>query len=128
VKPPRSGWSHTANWSPNLDDELRRRGLTYRDIVSVLAGKCQVQDSASALRDFVRSRSWGRKKSSDRGGADRMRRGIWAAPGQKSSTDEEVRRVKAPQPVRKPEEDIDFDFDRTQPLHLITEDKGAADE
>jgi len=47
-----------------LIDELRRRGLTYRDIAAILAEKCQFQVSKSAINDFVRARSR-RKGNSD---------------------------------------------------------------
>ena len=100
----------------------------------MLAEKCQVRVSASALHDFVRSRSLGKKKSAGQVAADQMKRGmiapngIWATPGQRSSADEKTRPVKARQRVRKPKDDIDFDYDPTQPLHLIPQDKLGRDD
>lgn len=47
-----------------LVDELRRRGLTYRDSAGILAEECQRQVSESAINDFVRVRSR-RKRTSD---------------------------------------------------------------
>jgi hypothetical protein len=38
-------------------EELRRRGRTYRDIAAILAEKCELRVSASAIHDFVRTRS-----------------------------------------------------------------------
>ena len=40
-----------------LIDELRRRRRTYREIVSMLAEKCDLQVSISTLHDYVRAKS-----------------------------------------------------------------------
>ena len=48
-KPPRSRLEPYAE----LIDGLRRRGRTYRDVVEILAEKCQLQVSISTLHDFL---------------------------------------------------------------------------
>ena len=57
-KPPRS------RLTPYLEfiEELRRLGRTYRDIAAILAEKCQLNVSASAIYDFVRIHSRGKTK------------------------------------------------------------------
>jgi hypothetical protein len=44
-------------WNPRseLIDELRRRRRTYREIVSVLAEKCDLRVSISTIHDFCAS-------------------------------------------------------------------------
>jgi len=51
-KPPRS------RMEPNreLIDELRRVGRTYREISAILAEKCELRVTGSAVHDFVRRR------------------------------------------------------------------------
>jgi IS30 family transposase len=46
-----------------LIDELRRRRRTYREIVSVLAEKCDVRVSISTIHDFVQAKSKEAKKA-----------------------------------------------------------------
>src|SRR5271170_6326853 len=52
-KPPRSRLEPYSA----LIDELRRRRRTYREIVSILAEKCDLQVSISTIHDFVRAKS-----------------------------------------------------------------------
>jgi IS30 family transposase len=52
-KPPRSRLEPYSD----LIDELRRRRRTYREIVSVLAEKCNLRVSISTIHDFVRAKS-----------------------------------------------------------------------
>jgi IS30 family transposase len=52
-KPPRSRLEPYSE----LIDELRRRRRTYREIVSILAEKCDLQVSISTIHDFVRAKS-----------------------------------------------------------------------
>lgn len=58
VKPPRSRLAPYAEFI----EELRRLGRTYRDIAAILAEKCQLNVSASAIHDFVRIHSRARRK------------------------------------------------------------------
>ena len=51
-KPPRSRLEPYSE----LIDELRRRRRTYREIVDVLAEKCNLRASISTLHDFVRAK------------------------------------------------------------------------
>lgn len=46
-----------------LINELRRRRRTYREIVSVLAEKCDVKVSISTIHDFVRAKTKEAKKA-----------------------------------------------------------------
>jgi hypothetical protein len=43
-------------------DELRRRGLTYREIVQILAEKCQLNVASSTVIRFVHARSQANRK------------------------------------------------------------------
>ena len=52
-KPPRSRLEPYSE----LIDELRKRRRTYREIVSVLAEKCDLRVSISTIHDFVRAKS-----------------------------------------------------------------------
>ena len=52
-KPPRSRLEPY----DELIDEMRRRGRSYREIVSVLAEKCDLRVSISTIHDFVRAKS-----------------------------------------------------------------------
>ena len=58
-KPPRSRLEPYSE----LIDELRRRRRTYREIVSVLAEKCNLRASISTLHDFVRAKEKEAKKA-----------------------------------------------------------------
>jgi len=61
-KPPRSRLEPYRE----LIDELRRRGRTYREIVRILAEKCQLQVSRSTVNDFVLVRYRAKRKSPKR--------------------------------------------------------------
>lgn len=58
-KPPRSRLEPYRE----LIDELRQRRRTYREIVSVLAEKCDLRVSISTIHDFVRAKSKEAKKA-----------------------------------------------------------------
>lgn len=131
-KPPRSRLEQYRD----LIDELRQRGWTYREIVGVLADKCQLRVSISTLHDFVRLRSQGKRTSAKRAASNEARasaiepKGGVVGSGQMAADDEEVRRRIAALKARKPEAtpSIDeFDFDPTQPLRLITLEKPTSD-
>jgi hypothetical protein len=118
-----------------LIDELRRRGLTYRDIAGILAGKCQLQISKSAINDFVRARSRRKRNAARRFATDTLIAAQIASKAAsvdsayKPSEDEVRQRIaafKARRPVTTPPLD-DFHFDPTQPLRLITGGKPASD-
>jgi hypothetical protein len=112
-------------------DELRRRGLTYRDIAGILAEKCQLQVSKSAINDFVRVRSRQKRNTARRIAIDAMivdpivPKATTVASAQKPSEDEVRQRIaafKARKPVTTPSRDT-FHFDPSEPLRLITREK-----
>lgn len=118
-----------------LIDELRRRGLTCRDIAAVLAEKCQFQVSKSAVNNFVRARLRRKRNFARRAATDAM----IAAPiapkaaivdsAQKPIEDEVRQRIaalKARKPVTTASLD-DFHFDPIQPLRLIARGKPGSD-
>jgi IS30 family transposase len=119
-----------------LIDELRQRGWTYREIVGILADKCQLTVSISTLHDFVRLRSLGKRPSAKRAAPDGSNaariepKGGVVGSGQKAADDEEIRRriaaLKARKSAATPSLD-NFDFDPAQPLRLITPGKPASD-
>ena len=130
-KPPRSRLEPYGE----LIDGLRRRGRTYRDVVEILAEKCQLQVSISTLHDFLRARSRGNRNSARRIAAETTMAtpvAPKAASGefpQKPSEDEGRRRIaalKARKPVTTPPRD-DFHFDPNEPLRLITREKPEPD-
>jgi IS30 family transposase len=131
-KPPRSRLESYRE----LIDELRQRGWTYREIVGILADKCQLSVSISTLHDFVRLRSLGKRTSAKRAATDEGKttsiepKGGVVSSGQRAADDEEVRRRIAAFKDRKaattPSRD-DFHFDASQPLRLITPEKPASD-
>jgi hypothetical protein len=118
-----------------LIDGLRRRGRTYRDVVEILAEKCQLQVSISTLHDFLRARSRRNRNSARRTAADAMIAtpiALKAAAGesvQKPSEDEVRQRIaalKARKSVTTASRD-DFHFDPSEPLRLITREKPGSD-
>ena len=84
-----------------LLDELRRRGLTYRDIAAILAEKCEFHVSKSAINDFVRAQSRRKGNSAKRIAIDAMivtpmvPRATTMASAQKPSEDEVRQRIAA---------------------------------
>jgi hypothetical protein len=130
-KPPRSRLEPYGE----LIDGLRRRGRTFRDIVEILAEKCQVQVSISTLHDFLRARSCRNRNSARRIAADATIANPIASKSaggesvQKPSEDEVRQRIaafKARKPVTTPSRD-DFHFDPNEPLRLITREKPGSD-
>jgi hypothetical protein len=115
-----------------LIDELRHRGLTYRDIADILTDELQLRVPKSTVNDFVRARSRRRRNAARR----ISRRVALPTPtvpkaatlysGQGPS-EEEVRQRIAALKARKPTTkcDNDFYFDPTEPLRLI--DPGKQD-
>jgi hypothetical protein len=119
----------------DLIDEFRRRGLTCRDIVAVLAEKCQFQISKTAVNNFVRARFRRKQECTKRptsaakivapGGA----KIVQVDSAQRAGEDDFQRRItalKARKKVTPPSLD-DFHFDPTQPLRLITREKQGPD-
>ncbi len=114
-----------------LVDELRRQGLTCRDIAAVLAQKCQFQTPKSAVNNFVRARARRRRNASRR-----ISRSVGMPPpvvrkpatlhSGKGPSDDEVRQRIAALKARKPataSPDSGFYFDPTEPLRLIRSGK-----
>ncbi len=131
-KPPRS----RLETYRELIDELRQRGWTYRDLVGVLADRCQLSVSISTLHDFVRLRSLGKRTSAKRATTDEVKattiepKGGVVGSDRKAADDDEVRRRIAALKARKaatPSSIGEFDFDPTQPLRLITLGKPTSD-
>jgi hypothetical protein len=130
-KPPRSRLEPYGE----LIDGLRRRQRTYRDIVEILAEKCQLRVSISTLHDFLRARSRRNKNFARRMAADAPVANL-IPPGavgresvQKPSEDEVRQRIaafKARKPVTTRSRD-DFHFDPNEPLRLIKREKPQPD-
>ena len=133
-KPPRSRLEPYTE----LIDELRRRRRTYREIVSVLAEKCDLRVSINTIHDFVRAKSKEAKKaarllrtavpSADIHNPDPIppRRGV-PQLNQGNPTAEEVQRRIAAlkqrkvQPATNPSEG--FQYNPDEPLRLLTPGK-----
>ena len=105
-------------------DELRGRGLTYRNISDILTAELQFQVPKSTVNDFVRERSRRRRNA-----ARRISRitipapivPIATVPPTQGPSEDEVRRRIAALKARKPAatpSDNGFYFDPTEPLRL----------
>jgi hypothetical protein len=114
-----------------LVDELRHKGLTCRDIAAVLAQKCQLQTSKSAVNNFVRAQARRRRNASRQvSRLAGMPPPVVPKPATLHSghgrSDDEVRQRIAALKARKPatsSPDNGFYFDPTEPLRLIERGK-----
>jgi hypothetical protein len=128
-KPPRSRMDPYRE----LIDELRRVGRTYREISAILAEKCELRVTASAVHDFVR-----RRRKNDRRAewsewklptANRPTSGKTARRGafDKSIVEQRIAVLKRkgaepkPLPAR-------FAFDGDEPLRLMQSDEKLCEE
>ncbi len=125
---------HRSSLAPYSDliDELRRRGLPYREIAQILAEKCQLSVAWTTIIRFVHLRSRTQKvasvrKATKHNGAALVSsdaNGIlvrkFQAP-QPNPSDDEVRQriasLKARPPQSPKHEDV-FQYDPDEPLHL----------
>jgi len=116
-----------------LIDELRERGLTYRDISDILTAELQFHVPRSTVNDFVRGRTRRRRNATRR---------IWRSgatpapivpksatvPPNRGPSEDEVRRriaaLKARKPTPEPAAD-GFHYNPDEPLRLI--DPGKRD-
>jgi predicted TIM-barrel fold metal-dependent hydrolase len=114
-----------------LIDELRERGLTYRDISDILTAEFQFQVPKSTVNDFVRERSRRRRNA-----ARRISRiaipapivPIATVPPRQGPSEDEVRRRIAALKARKPGTEPathGFHYNPDEPLRLI--DPGKRD-
>jgi hypothetical protein len=114
-----------------LIEQLRQRGLTYRDISEILTKELQVQVPKSTVNDFVRTQARERRNAARRL-SRRESTSTPAAPklSSPSSTqrpsDDKVRQkiaeLKARKPVAEPAAD-GFQYNPDEPLRLINPDK-----
>jgi hypothetical protein len=124
-KPPRSRLDPHAD----LIDELRRRGLTYREIARVLAENCQVQSAPSNIYYFVRLRARKAKQVKARQ-AKQTEAGMLGASklvhSHMGNLPPDVAQRNADLKARKPSPQAPtegFSFDPEEPLRLITSEK-----
>jgi len=108
-----------------LIGELRRRKRTYREIVSILAEKCDLHVSVSTLHDFVRLRSRAALKhpraTRPRNVGSQMLPHAKLRPEESSPTDDVQRRISALRERAAPTErhpSQRFDYDPNEPLRL----------
>jgi hypothetical protein len=120
-KPPRSRLAPYREFI----EELRWVGRTYRDIAAILAGKCQLNVSASAIHDFVRIHGGGQRKRSARNLEGRRSS---ARPEREPAdnivkTDsnlsmrERILALKLSEQTSQPDREV-FQFDASEPLRL----------
>jgi len=129
-KPPRSRLEPYAE----LIIELRRRKRTYREILNVLAEKCDLPISISTLHDFVRMKAKEARKAGNvlRTAAPRARDDNHGAAALRAATpktaedrpsDEEVRRriaaLKARPKSAPVEPSKQFEYNPDEPLRLL---------
>jgi hypothetical protein len=111
-------------------EELRHLGRTYREIAAILAEKCQVRVSSSAVHEFARARSQRQYKTSPRASSGlkepKKTRMFRKAEGEEVravvlASDDDVRRkiaaLRVEQKVAKPTPER-FQFDPTEPLRI----------
>ena len=120
-----------------LNEELRRRGRTYREIAHILGEKCQVQVTAGGVHNFVRTRFRVRRKPTKRIAADPVKTapsaigtGVMDSAQKASAADKVQRRIlalKARKPVTRAAS-TEFQFDPTQPLWLKKPGKPTTDQ
>jgi hypothetical protein len=110
-----------------LIDELRGRGLTYRDISDILTDELQFHIPKSTINDFVRERYRRRRNAARQISRHEAipppilakRAVMHSGPG---PSENEVQQRIAAMKARKPatvSSDNDFYFDPTEPLRLI---------
>jgi len=120
----------------DLIDELRGRGLTYRDIADILTDELRLHVPKSTVNDFVRERARKRRNAARQ---ISRRIGIPTPIVPKTATlhaeygqsDDEVRQRIAALKARKPAttpSDNGFFFDPSEPLRLIDPGKQKPDE
>lgn len=111
----------------DLIDELRERGLTYRDISDILTAELQFQVPKSTVNDFMRKRSRRRRNAARRISrrveipAPIVPKSATVPPGRGPSEDEVRRRIaalKARKPATEPATD-GFHYNPDEPLRLI---------
>jgi hypothetical protein len=110
-----------------LIGELRLRGWTYRDIVSILAEKCQVRVSVSTVHDFVRGRTTRESPQRQPSATAKANANVVKARSPRVNAleerplmDEVRRRITALKlPVALPKATpMQFQFDPNEPLHV----------
>jgi hypothetical protein len=120
----------------DLIDELRGRGLTYRDIADILTDELRLHVPKSTVNDFVRERAR-RRRNAARQISCRVGKPtpIVAKPAtlhaERGPSDDEVRQRIAALKARKPAAtppDNGFYFDPTEPLRLIVPGKQKPEE
>jgi len=121
-------------------EELRRLGRTYREIAAILAEKCELQVSSSAVHEFVQTRSRRKEKVRPQSSPD-LTKSRKPASAQKVDTeraptkaqvrdDELARRIaalKRERAVAKPTSER-FQFDPSEPLRLKKLGQSGRDE
>jgi hypothetical protein len=118
----------------DLVEELQSQGFTCRNIVALLAEKCQFRTSRTAVNNFVRAQARKRRNTARKGArgvassTPVVRKASHSSPG---PSDDEVRRRIAALKARKPaaeSSDNGFYFDPTEPLRLIDPRKITSDD
>jgi hypothetical protein len=115
-----------------LIDELRERGLTYRDISDILTAELQFQVPKSTVNDFVRERSRRRRNATRRISRITIPAPIVplaTVPPSQGPSEDEVRRRIAALKARKPPAEAPadgFHYDPDEPLRLINPGKRDA--
>ena len=111
----------------DLVEELRGQGFTCRDIVALLAEKCQFNTSKSSVNRFVRARARKRRKAARQLSRQRtvstpvVSKSVTTRSIERPSDEELQKRIaalKARKPATTPSTN-EFYFDPNEPLRLI---------
>ena len=119
-----------------LIDEMRGRGLTYRDISDILTVELQFQVPKSTVNDFVRERSRRRRNAARRVSRSSAKPApmvpkLATVPLSQGPSEDEVRQRIAALKARKPatsSPDNGFYLDPSEPLRLINPRKITSDD
>ena len=113
----------------DLIDELRGRGLTYRNISDILTAELQFQVPKSTVNDFVRERSRRMRNAARRSSRKTIPAPIVptaTVPASQGPSEDEVRRriaaLKARKPATEPSTE-GFHYNPDEPLRLIDPEK-----
>jgi hypothetical protein len=107
-----------------LIEQLRRRGLTYREIAGILAEKCSLVVDSSTLVRFVAARSKQRPKRpkhhETRKTGSAVQPNIRANMSPNVSDDDILKRIEAlkQRPAKSDQPSMQFEYDPDQPLKL----------
>jgi hypothetical protein len=117
--------------------ELRRRNRTYREILQILADRCQIHVSISTLHDFLHAQRRTDSKLKKQKAKELNLQNLNEEPQRLATANEDIpdmndvqQRIAALKQRRTPAQTITprFNYDPSQPLHLPPKKKSGSEE